>query len=107
VSLAELRKELGVTQVEMAKAAEMTQSELSKLERRDDHLVSTLRRAVRALGGELEVTAVVGNKRISSSACRRRAGASRRAGGAGARPPTPKRAYGIQRARRQLKTKGR
>lgn len=64
LSLAELRKELGVTQVEMAEAAKMTQSELSKLERRDDHLVSTLRRAVRALGGELEVTAVVGKKRV-------------------------------------------
>ncbi len=67
LSLAELRKELGVTQVDMARAAEMTQSELSKLERRDDHLVSTLRRAVRALGGELEVTAVVGNKRVKLS----------------------------------------
>ncbi len=67
LSLAQLRKELGVTQVEMAKAANMTQSELSKLEHRDDHLVSTLRRAVRALGGELEVTAVVGNKRIKLS----------------------------------------
>lgn len=67
LSLADLRRELGVTQVEMAKAAEMTQSELSKLERRDDHLVSTLRRAVRALGGELEVTAVVGNKRVKLS----------------------------------------
>ncbi len=67
LSLAELRKELGVTQVEMAKAAEMTQSQLSKLERRDDHLISTLRRAVRALGGELEVTAVVGDKRVRLS----------------------------------------
>lgn len=67
MSLAELRRELGVTQVEMARAAEMTQSELSKLERRDDHRVSTLRRAVRALGGELEVTAVVGEKRVRLS----------------------------------------
>lgn len=38
-----------------------------KLEKRSDHLVSTLRRAVRALGGDLEVTAVVGNKRIKLS----------------------------------------
>jgi hypothetical protein len=42
----------------------MTQSELSRLERRPDHLVSTLRRYVKALGGELEVTAVLGAKRV-------------------------------------------
>lgn len=64
MNLGELRRELGVTQTEMAAAAEMTQGELSKLERRDDHLVSTLRKCVRALGGELEITAVVGNKRV-------------------------------------------
>ncbi len=64
ISLSDLRKELGLTQVEMANAAEMTQSELSKIERRDDHLVSTLRRAVHALGGELEVTAVVKGRRV-------------------------------------------
>ncbi len=67
LSLGELRRQLGVTQVEMAGAIEITQSQLSKLERRDDHLVSTLRRAVRALGGELEVTAVVGDKRVKLS----------------------------------------
>lgn len=64
MSLADLRRELGVTQEEMARAAEMTQSELSRLERRNDHLISTLYRAVRALGGELELTAVVGDKRV-------------------------------------------
>ena len=64
MNLTELRRELGVTQTEMAAAADMTQGELSKLERRDDHLVSTLRKCVRALGGELEITAVVGNKRV-------------------------------------------
>ena len=64
LNLAELRRELGLTQEQVASAAEMTQSELSKLERRDDHLVSTLRRYVESLGGELEVTAVVGKKRV-------------------------------------------
>jgi hypothetical protein len=42
----------------------MTQAELSRVERREDHLVSTLRRYVEALDGHLEVVAVVGNKRI-------------------------------------------
>jgi hypothetical protein len=63
-NLAELRQAVGVTQVEAAEAAEMTQSELSRLERRPDHLVSTLRRYVESLGGELEVTAVLGKKRV-------------------------------------------
>jgi hypothetical protein len=64
LSLAELRRELGVTQVDLARAAEIAQSQVSTLENRDDHLVSTLRRHVRALGGDLEVIAVVGDRRI-------------------------------------------
>jgi predicted transcriptional regulator len=64
MSLADLRRELGITQVELASAADMAQSQVSAMESRDDHLVSTLRRCVRALGGELEVIAVVGDKRV-------------------------------------------
>src|SRR5690606_4861707 len=67
MSLAELRRELGVTQAEMASAIEITQSQLSKMERRDDHLVSALRRAVGALGGGIAVTAVVDSKRVKRS----------------------------------------
>ncbi len=65
MELRDLREAAGVTQVELAKEAEIAQSELSKIERRDDHLISTLRRYVRALGGDLEVVAVLGNKRIT------------------------------------------
>jgi transcriptional regulator with XRE-family HTH domain len=65
MELRELRKEAGKTQTEVAEVAEMTQAELSKFERRDDHLLSTLRRYVTALGGELEVVAVFDNKRIA------------------------------------------
>ena len=64
ISLTELRTGLGLTQVELAAAAEMTQSDISKLEKRSDHRISTLRRCVEALGGELEVTAVVKGKRV-------------------------------------------
>lgn len=67
MSLADLRRELGFTQVDMAEAAEMTQGMLSRVERQEDHLVSTLRRWVRALGGDLEITAVVGAKRVKLS----------------------------------------
>ncbi|MGO9838137.1 MAG: helix-turn-helix domain-containing protein [Polyangiaceae bacterium] len=65
MELRELRQEAGKTQAEIAEIAEMTQAELSKFERRDDHLLSTLRRYVTALGGQLEVVAVFDNKRIA------------------------------------------
>jgi predicted transcriptional regulator len=65
MELRELREEAGKTQAEVAEIAEMTQSELSKFERRDDHRLSTLRRYVNALGGELEVVAVFDHKRIA------------------------------------------
>lgn len=65
MDLKELRTEAGKTQVAMAPELEMSQSELSKIERRDDHLVSTLRSYVEALGGKLEVVAVMGHKRIA------------------------------------------
>lgn len=67
MTLADLRKELGVTQVELAEAAEMTQGQISSLEHRTDHLVSTLRRCVRALGGDIEIVAVVGERRVKLS----------------------------------------
>ncbi len=64
LTLKGLRQELQLTQAEVGEAAAMTQSELSRLEGREDHLTSTLRRYVEALGGELEVTAVFGKRRI-------------------------------------------
>lgn len=64
VSLRELRKALGINQQALAEAMGMSQSDVSKLERREDHLLSTVRRAVHAFGGEIEVIAVVGDKRV-------------------------------------------
>lgn len=64
LSLQELRLRFDQTQAEMAAATEMTQSELSRFESRADHRVSTLRRYVAALGGELEINAVFGERRI-------------------------------------------
>ena len=64
MNLQALRELLGKTQEELTQLAETAQSELSRAERRDDHLVSTLRRYVEALGGELEVVASFGKKRI-------------------------------------------
>ena len=48
-TLKALRQELELTQNQVGEAAAMTQSELSRLEGREDHLTSTLRRYVEAV----------------------------------------------------------
>ncbi len=55
--LSELRKLRGKSQREVAKALGIKQPSLSKLENQSDMQISTLRRIVAALGGELEVVA--------------------------------------------------
>ena len=62
--LRELRQMAGVTQTELAAKADMLQAEISRIEQREDHLVSTLRKYVEALGGELEVVAKIGDKSV-------------------------------------------
>lgn len=57
MNLRELRQLTGLTQEDVARATDIDQSELSRVERRDDHLLSTLRRYIEALGGELEIVA--------------------------------------------------
>ncbi len=64
VSLKALREELQITQVELGRIVDMTQSQLSRFESRSDHLTSTLRRYVEALGGDLEISVVIGNRRV-------------------------------------------
>jgi predicted transcriptional regulator len=59
-----LREALGLTQVQLAKLASMSQSEVSKFEARQDHRIERMREMVEALGGQLEVVAVIGNKRV-------------------------------------------
>jgi predicted transcriptional regulator len=64
MDLRALREAVGLTQGELAQRVDVTQSQLSKMERREDHRISTLRRYVEALGGNLEVCAVINGKRI-------------------------------------------
>jgi hypothetical protein len=60
-----LRELAGKSQAEVARAAEMDPSEISRVEQRDDVKLSTLRRYVRAVGAEIEVAAVLkGGQRI-------------------------------------------
>jgi transcriptional regulator with XRE-family HTH domain len=55
--LQELRRARELSQEELAEALGVNQATISKLERRADMYISTLRRFVEALGGELEITA--------------------------------------------------
>ena len=64
LTLKQLRKGLDVTQAELAQTADMTQSEMSRLESRADHRVSSLARYVEALGGKLEISAIIHGKRV-------------------------------------------
>lgn len=54
-SLADLRRSSGVTQSELAERISMSQSDLSKLERRSDVRISSLRVYLAGLGGELRL----------------------------------------------------
>jgi len=67
LTLRSVRDAVGKTQVEVASASQINQADVSRLEARselDDCLVSTLRRYVEALGGELELVAKFDDKRI-------------------------------------------
>ena len=55
--LSEIRQLAGKSQKQLAAALGIRQPSLSKLENQDDMQVSTLRRIIEALGGELEVIA--------------------------------------------------
>ena len=57
MALQELRQALHLTQQELADVLQMNQAAISKLEHQSDMYVSTLRRFVAALGGELRIVA--------------------------------------------------
>jgi DNA-binding XRE family transcriptional regulator len=62
--LAELRHELHITQEELARALDVSQSNVSRIERAEDLYLSTLRGYVEALGGKLEINAVFPERTI-------------------------------------------
>jgi len=55
--LAEIRRAVGLTQEQVAASLGIKQPSLSRLESQDDMQISTLRRLIAALGGELEIIA--------------------------------------------------
>lgn len=58
LTLQELRKARKITQVKMAKKLGMKQDGISRLENRSDMLLSTLRKVIQGMGGDLSIVAV-------------------------------------------------
>jgi len=58
LSLRDLRRARKLTQARVAKVLGVTQDSVSRLEQRSDLLISTLRKTVKAMGGEVRIVAV-------------------------------------------------
>ncbi len=58
MNLAEIRQALSLTQATLAETLNIGQAEISKIENRTDLFVSTLRKYIIAMGGDLEIRAV-------------------------------------------------
>lgn len=56
-TLEQLRVALGISQDELARLLDVQQPAISRLERRDDMRLSTLRELIEALGGQLKLSA--------------------------------------------------
>ena len=57
MTVRELRKARNITQVAMARTLGVKQEQVSRIEKRTDLHLSTLRRSIEAMGGELILTA--------------------------------------------------
>lgn len=57
MSLRDLRKARRLTQARVAKALGVTQDSVSRLEKRSDFLLSTLRKTIQAMGGDVRIVA--------------------------------------------------
>lgn len=64
MNLAQLRRAVQFSQEELAGKLGITQASVAKIEKRTDMFISTLRRFVRAMGGELEIAAIFGKERV-------------------------------------------
>lgn len=57
MDLAEVRRAMKLSQDELAQTLQIGQASVAKMEKRADMYVSTLRRFIEAMGGELEIVA--------------------------------------------------
>ncbi|MFC0004644.1 helix-turn-helix domain-containing protein [Micromonospora siamensis] len=63
--LAEIRKQLGMTQTQLAEAAGLSQARISQIENGETTTLETLRAYVTGLGGHVEVVARIGNIQLN------------------------------------------
>jgi predicted transcriptional regulator len=61
MALDELRGALDLTQEHLAELLHVNQAAISKVERRSDMYISTLRKIIEAMGGRLDIRAVLPN----------------------------------------------
>lgn len=76
MALSELREAMEYTQSEIADTMELQQPAVSKIEKNTDMYISTLRRYIESMGGELEIKATFGDGeavRINQFECARKA----------------------------------
>lgn len=57
MALAEVRKAMALTQTDLAESLHIKQAALARLENRTDMYISSLRKYIAALGGELDIVA--------------------------------------------------
>ncbi|MGN9807928.1 helix-turn-helix domain-containing protein [Micromonospora sp. BQ11] len=62
--LAEIRRQLGMTQSQLAEAAGLSQARISQIEKGEHTSLETLRAYVTGPGGHLDVVARIGNIRL-------------------------------------------
>lgn len=63
--LAEIRKQLGLTQTQLAEAAGLSQARISQIENGSATSLETLRAYVAGLGGHLDIVARIGNVHLN------------------------------------------
>lgn len=77
LALQELRESRKVTQTALAETLDMTQANISRIERQDDLYLSTIEEYIEGLGGRLEVRAVFPDHVVSLEV-RKKKGRTRR-----------------------------
>lgn len=65
MDLAELRRARQLSQEQLATLLEVSQGSVAKMEKRTDLYISSLRRFIEAMGGELEITARFPDRNVS------------------------------------------
>ena len=63
--LAEIRKQLGVTQAQLGDATGLSQARISQIEKGDAVSLETLRAYVTGLGGQVDIVARIGNIQLN------------------------------------------